>query len=324
MRQRYALATALAVAFLVTVLAPGDGAQPGPAPAGAAAPPANGRQAPADDALTSLNDASRAAYRRAREEALARCGPVVLVEGDDLVLSYGLYRATAHITPETYRTLKAISHIPLALHALLDARAGAELDDKRLYDLKRYRDLVAAAADALADRGLGAEPLKRQKAITDESLALLARVLEARRVPGRQLDDYRRRMRPLLEANAAEAARAQIDALHRQMTAWKGRLTEAEWGQLRVVVMGTQLPRRDNLAVQYFARLLGEAGEGGRVVYAEALFEESRALDLLGTRLVDGRIGEAFFGAAARMHRDLLGDAAGEYLDELFPKAKPR
>src|SRR5262249_29359619 len=130
-------------------------------------------------------------------------------------------------------------------------------------------------------------------------------------------------MRPLLEANGAEAARAQIDALHRQMKAWRGRLTDAEWGQLRVIVMGTQLPRKDNLAVQYFARLLGEAGEGGRVVYAEALFEESRALDLLGTRLVDTRIGAAFFEDEARMRRDLLGDAAREYLDELFPRAKP-
>jgi hypothetical protein len=74
--------------------------------------------------------------------------------------------------------------------------------------------------------------------------------------------------------------------------------------------------------VQYFARLLGEEGEGQRIVYAEAIFDESRALDLLGTRLIDTRIGTAFFEDASRMHRDLLSDAAREYLDEVLPRAK--
>ncbi len=51
--------------------------------------------------------------------------------------------------------------------------------------------------------------------------------------------------------------------------------------------MRAPLPRKDNLAVQFFASLVGEAGEGGCVIYAEALLEESRALGLLGTWLVD-------------------------------------
>jgi hypothetical protein len=53
----------------------------------------------------------------------------------------------------------------------------------------------------------------------------------------------------------------------------------------------------------------------------EALFDEGKALDLLGTHLVDTGIGEAFFADPRRMHRDLLSDAAGAYLDTLFPKA---
>jgi hypothetical protein len=228
-----------------------------------------------------------------------------------------------HITPDRYGTLKSVSHIPLAVHALLDGCVGEAIGDQRLYDLKQYRALVARAADRPGDRGLDAEELKRAKTIIDESLALLASIIEAQRVEGKELDKYRHRMRPLLEANAAQAARAQIDSLNRQMKAWKSRLTDAEWKQLHVIVMGSHLPRRGNLAVQYFARLLGEAGEGKRVVYAEAIFDEPRALDLLGTRLVDTRIGAAFFEDPARMQRDLLSDAAKQYLDELFPEAKP-
>jgi hypothetical protein len=323
MRQQHAAAIIFAIMSLAALSASGDDAISKSERSAAVVPADKAHEPQSGDALLALNDASRAAYRRAREEALARCGPVVLVEGDDLVLTYGLYRSSARITPDTYRTLKNISHIPLALHALLDGRSGEALDDKRLYDLKQYRDLVTSAASGLGDRGLSGEQLKRGKAITDESLVLLAGVIEARRVEAIQMDEYRRRMRPLLEANAADAARAQIDALQRQMKAWKGRLTDAEWAQLRVIVMGTQLPRRGNLAVQYFARLLGEPGEGGRVVYAEAIFDESRALDLLATRLIDTRIGTAVFEDASRMHRDLLSDAAKEYLDAVFPKVKP-
>src|SRR3954462_7953833 len=51
-----------------------------------------------------------------------------------------------------------------------------------------------------------------------------------------------------------------------------------EWERLTVVVMGRQLPRRDNLAVRYFAPLLGEPGEGRRIVYAESLFDDPKAL----------------------------------------------
>jgi hypothetical protein len=74
------------------------------------------------------------------------------------------------------------------------------------------------------------------------------------------------------------------------------------------------------VVMQYFLRLLHEPAEGGRVVYAETLWEESQAMDLLGTHLLDGSVGEAFFGDYMRMHRDLLGDAAKQYLPHLLPK----
>ena len=50
------------------------------------------------------------------------------------------------------------------------------------------------------------------------------------------------------------------------------------------------------------------------------LWVEPQALDLLGTHLLDGSVGEAFFGDYMRMHRDLLGDAASQYLPRLLPE----
>jgi len=86
------------------------------------------------------------------------------------------------------------------------------------------------------------------------------------------------------------------------------------------LIIGPHMPREDLVVMQYFLRLLHEPREGRRVVYAESLWTEPQALDLLGTHLLDGGVGEAFFGDYMRMHRDLLGDAASQYLPSLLPK----
>src|SRR5262249_30248401 len=125
---------------------------------------------------------------------------------------------------------------------------------------------------------------------------------------------FTRKLGPLVLANAADAARAEIDSLHKQVTAWKAEMTPQEWDRLHVVITGSALPRKGNLATQYFARLLSEPGEGARIIYAEGLFEEERALNLLGTYRFDTDIGFAFFDDKMRMHRDLLDDGAAQYL----------
>jgi hypothetical protein len=89
---------------------------------------------------------------------------------------------------------------------------------------------------------------------------------------------------------------------------------------VHVIVMGRQSPRRGNLAVQYFARLLELEGETARLLYAESISDESKALDLLATRLVDDRASVGFFGNAQRLQIDLLADAAGRYVPKLIPR----
>jgi hypothetical protein len=58
--------------------------------------------------------------------------------------------------------------------------------------------------------------------------------------------------------------------------AWRATLTDGEWERLTVIARGGQLPRRGDLAVQHFARLLGEPGEGRRGLYAEGHGDSSR------------------------------------------------
>jgi hypothetical protein len=271
-------------------------------------------------ALRQMNEAARSAYQAARDGLLAKAGPVVLFDGDDLVFRYGSYRRASKPTPPLYHDLKTVGHAALGLHALLVVPGDGPLDDERLFVLARYQEAIDRTRRAVAHRDLTKTQLLRQQQILDGCRALVEGTRRDRKVLVKTVIAALRKLRPLLDLNNADAARAQIDALHREMTAWRGRLSAAEWKQVRVVVQGSQMPRRKNLAVQYFARLLGEKGEGKRIVYAEALFDESKALRLLGTHLIDTRLGEDVFAEPLRMHRDLLDAAARAYLDELFRK----
>src|SRR5262249_52177533 len=97
--------TSWAVLTAILVFTPGVRPAPAP-PAPVTSPPTAKPQASAPhDPLVVLNDDSRALYRRAKEAALARTGPVILVEGDALVLRDCDRRTEARFVPDTYHVL---------------------------------------------------------------------------------------------------------------------------------------------------------------------------------------------------------------------------
>ncbi len=218
-----------------------------------------------------------------------------------------------------YHALKAISHIPLALDVMLVCvPEGDPLGDDLLDGLRRYRERIVEAREQIPALGLGREQAGRQTEIVLASLNFIDSLIKSRLCPQGARIAYTRRMAPLVTANVADATRADLDSLHRLVCRWRERMPAGDWSRLTVIVMGAPLPRKGNLAVQYFARLLGETGEGQRILYAESLFDEPKALDLLATRLVDTQVGLDFFDDPTRMHRDLLSDAAKDYLDHLL------
>lgn len=282
--------------------------------------PPPGQTAPADP-LTTLNDAFRTAYHRTKEANLDGGGPVILMEGDNVVLRRGGTRVEVPYTPAIYHILKAVAHVPLALDVILAPHAGeSTLNDAVLAELREYRGLMAAAEPGLAAHGLDAEQLERQKTILAGSRGFLDSVVESRRCPRDARVAFARRMTPMVMKNVGEAARAELDALHARVSAWRREMSADEWQALRVVILGSALPRKQSLTVQYFSRLLGEPGEGRRIIYAESVRDEAQALDLMATRAVDTNIGVDFFNDPARMHRDLLSDAARDYLPLLIDR----
>ncbi len=270
-------------------------------------------------ALTGLNNAFRAAYADARARVLAASGPTLIVNGESFVLLRGGRRLEAKVGGGIYDPVKTIAHIPLAIYVILTPGDG-RVDADRLKTLAALRELIPPGEASLGALKLSAATLQRQEQILAASLAFLDDVAAGGTFQRSALLAFTRAMAPLVLENANEAARAQLDATHFQVSAWRRDLSAQEWDQLHVVVIGPHMPREDLVVMQYFLRLLNEPREGRRVVYAESLWEEPKALDLLGTHLLDGGIGEAFFDDSMRMHRDLLGDAASEYLTHLLPK----
>jgi hypothetical protein len=266
-----------------------------------------------------VNGAFRAAYRSARQDALAAAGPVVVVSGDALVLIRSGKRQSVTAVPPLYHDLKVHGHIPLAAYLLTRPGTKPTFDDDRRAEITLFLNRVESARNNPGSVKLSDDQRRRQQTVFDETIAYLRDADQAQTVTPAARTAFARKMAPLVLAHAADAARAQIDGLHQQMAAWKRDFTADEWTQLKVVVMGSQMPRVGNVAVQYFAWLLGEPGEGKRIMYAEGIFDETKALNLLGTHQVDTDIAASFFAEERRMHRDLLADAAKEILKGMKP-----
>ena len=283
----------------------------------AAGRPGGAAPAPPLDPLVALNDRFHDAYRRARVERLARTGPVVLVGFQSLALVRQGHRSEVPFPPAIYQRLKEVAHVPLMTFVLLEGTEGRPLDPVRRAEVGYVGDLVAAALESIDRSGFPAPALDRQREILRLTRAYLATVLKAGHAPTAALTDFARKAAPLMLANADEAAAAHLDALNGQMEAWRREMTPEEWRSMHVVVMSAHMARDREIAMQYFGRLLAEPTEGHRLIFAEGLFEEPKALDLLGTHLLDGAASVAFFGDEMRLHRDLLADGATKALESM-------
>lgn len=272
---------------------------------------------PSTDPLLTVNKQFRKIYSRSRAARLARQGPVIVVDGEKLILRHGKEREETEVDLTKYHHLKAVAHVPLTTYLLLgDADDGA-IGEENLAELRLLRESILAARGALTERGFSEEQMDRQRKLLAGSLAAVEEALKTRRCAEKERMAFARSLAPSIRGNIADAARVQINGYHARVSEWRRKLSADDWRKLRVVVLGSQMPRRNNLAVQYFARLLGETGEGRRIVYAEGLGDANRAMNLLGTHLLDREIATAFFDDPERMDRDLLGDAAADYLRTL-------
>jgi hypothetical protein len=265
-------------------------------------------------------------YVKAKKEIIAKANPIMIVEGDNLVLFLNGERQQTKFVPDIWHALKEVDHIALAAYVMLVNHCDTSLDNQTIQTLTEYRKAVQAVranlnqlswSDAnLKDYITSDALLVRQKQIVDATQTFIDSALSDKQMPTQTLIDFCRRMTPLVMANADDAEVIEMSNLNTQVQNWKNSMSSTDWDNIHVVIMGGHMPHDQDRNIQYFSKVLHEEHEGNRWIYLEVCPDEASALDSLATHLLDRQIGKAFFNNPDRMHRDLLSDSAKKYLDK--------
>ncbi len=269
------------------------------------------------DSIKRLNDAFRQAYAKTRDQVLQQSGPIILVQGHRLILINGDKRLEGSIVNNAYHDLKTVAHTPLAIYALLALQKNGSLSDTVASHLVELKKTITQVSREFVDRLDDAALETRQQILLESCIDFIDNVLVSKRYSHQKLLSLTKGSLPQIQENLEEASKYRIDNYHFQALEWRKMLGPDQWARMHVLIPGATMSRVNHLAVQYFAKLLGERGESRRIIYAESRFAESQALDLLGTHLFDTQIGIAFFSDPWRMHRDALGTSAARYLETM-------
>jgi hypothetical protein len=270
-------------------------------------------------AFEALNESAVATYRDAKRRFLAATEPVVIVGFDAvLIRQRGKVRRCGEIPPG-YHVMKAVGHVPRSVWAALrPAVEGHDPGQAWRARLAELRDHAEAALGVLPRAGLSPAAAERDAGLLRASIGLIDRYLVQGPPSRTELQTAARALAPAILADAAEAARLQLEALDADVRPWWAGLSEAERAATHVVVLGPKAPRADNLAYGYFVNLLGRGEAEHRVVYAEGVFDPEGADALLAGLVTDRRLSTDFFADERRMERDLLADGAEAHLLEMF------
>jgi hypothetical protein len=131
--------------------------------------------------------------------------------------------------------------------------------------------------------------------ILEGSASFIAGIVASGTITGRELIGFARGIVTDVKASVRGAAQDQISVIIGNVKAWfdDGLLTADTWQDVEVVVEGSHMARAGYLVVQTMSYLMGGSGDP-RIIYAEALGDHG-ALTLVGTHIVDGGAGAAFF-----------------------------
>ena len=256
-----------------------------------------------------LNVAARESYAAARTLALKSNQPVFLVT-DTVTLIRGEDLGSLPYTPPIYHHLKSISHLPLGIYS---ASMGLHEIPTDKHWMERLRNLLKQvdAAEVALVRASFTDPQKvRQKNILSLSRVYIENALKRENTDIASVNIYARAVAPLLLANAADAAKIQIEALDNAVLELRKNLKPGEFEKSIAVITGPKTPREGNLQFQYFVSAFGSGSINTRVIYMESVFDRDTALNILRTVLNDRQASLAFFGETYRLERDLMADGA--------------
>lgn len=263
-------------------------------------------------------------------------GPIaLLVIGNEAVAYHNDRREViSGLSPALYHALKAIGHQALAFQLTIRSQSVGSLQgftrDRLESQLRLLGEMAAAsdaelAAAAETDAATGRIPDTRDwlptaqasaREILQVTRARIEAILAADAIAPDDLAQYRQKILPAIVAGANLAAAAQLSAIDTRLGDF---FAEVRGQEFYVAIAGAHQPRAGEVNTQYFSQVLGEtSGIGARgerhSIYAEGQFTEAALLGTLARHILDREIGTDFFQDPTRLQRDLLSDAAAQWL----------
>jgi hypothetical protein len=266
-----------------------------------------------------VNDKFRQIYAETRTRTIKKSQPIIVAIDEKLILHDGPRHESTQVITDKYTLLKSVDHIVLAAFVVLELDTDQMLSDVKLQQLRELESASRKALTSLDKSGLKGEVLERQKQLINMALTLLTTTIKEKTISSDALTAYCRNSQKMAMQNVDEGIADQLLAVNTQVKQWRKELGPEKWDALNVVIVSGHMPRERNSNMQYFAKLLKQKREGLRLFYCEGLSEESDALNLVGTHILDRKIAVAFFKDEWRMHRDLLSDGAAKYLSKHPP-----
>lgn len=249
----------------------------------------------------------------------------LIVIDDDVLLFYRRNHPVQRfpgLKPPIYTKMKTLGHIPLAAFCLVCDHTGGRITPGLLAKISEFRGALESSAEDLdtsdeVQQGI----LPKPSPVYAKVIAFLDAVIAKEGASGEEIAAFAQSVGQDIPPLLAAAARAQLDAcnvlvtqIHQQL------LSDDQWDELRVLILGPYMARQGQLFLQYFSKLLDTSAQGDRrLVYFDG-DDLQGAFDRLGTTMLDAMASHAIFGDRETLHRDVLADETTRYLRDVAAK----
>ena len=249
----------------------------------------------------------------------------LIVIDDDVLLLYRRNHPTQRfpgLKPPIYTKMKTLGHIPLAAFCLFCDHMGGRLATGSLAKISEFRGALELSAEDLdtsdeVQQGI----LPKPSPVYAKVIAFLDAVIAKEGASGEEIGAFAQSVGEDIPPLLAAAARAQLDACNVLVTHIRQQLlSNDQWDEVRVLILGPYMARQGQLFLQYFSQLLNTSPQGDRrLVYFDG-DDLQGAFDRLGTTMLDAMASHAIFGDRERLHRDVLADETTRYLRDVAAK----
>ncbi|CAF4040301.1 unnamed protein product [Adineta steineri] len=272
------------------------------------------------DELSDLNKKFISTYEHARDYLISITNPLIICNGDNVIIIHRGKRYQEQVIPKLYHDLKSMSHMPFKIYLTVMFNLGT-LSDDNYTELKQYLQDIRSIRNSMQ---FPTDIQQTQYDIIDLSIEYLETILKTKFIDQTQLNEFCQQARHLFSVNIDLAARAQLDMLDTKMRPWyEERFNDTERNTLKILIMGSKTARDGYIEKTYFYTLLGERQEGNHIIFVEDIGNEQRALEILGVWLLDAKASASFFsGDSERLHRDVLADAGVAHIKRIFKTSK--